>query len=72
LKGVIKMLNTYKLHPKYITDEKGEKISVILSIDEYQELLEDMEDLIKFVERKNDETISHESVIKDLKNSGLL
>jgi hypothetical protein len=67
-----KMVNIEKLHPKYITDETGKKISVILSIEEYQVLLEDREDLIKFTERRNEETISHASVLEDLKKSGML
>ena len=31
--------------PKFIIDEKGNKVSVILSIKEYNELLEDIHDL---------------------------
>ena len=32
-------------NPQYITNDSGEKISVILPISEFQELLEDIEDL---------------------------
>jgi PHD/YefM family antitoxin component YafN of YafNO toxin-antitoxin module len=32
------------LHPKYITDEKGNKNAVVLSIREYDKLLEELED----------------------------
>jgi hypothetical protein len=66
------MLNIENLHPKYITDETGKKISVILSVEEYQELLEDFEDLMAFTERSAEETISHDTVLEDLKKSGLL
>ncbi len=33
------------LHPKYITDENGKKVSVILSINEYNQLLTELEEL---------------------------
>jgi hypothetical protein len=45
------IINIENLHPKYITDESGKKISVILSIEKYHELLEDLEDLTVFTER---------------------
>jgi PHD/YefM family antitoxin component YafN of YafNO toxin-antitoxin module len=32
------------LHPKYITDEKGNKNAVVLPIKEYDKLLEELED----------------------------
>jgi PHD/YefM family antitoxin component YafN of YafNO toxin-antitoxin module len=31
--------------PQFLVDDKGEKIAVVLSIDEYQKLLEELEDL---------------------------
>ena len=33
------------LHPKYITDENGKKVSVILSINEYNQLLTELDEL---------------------------
>jgi hypothetical protein len=33
------------MHPNFITDAKGKKISVVLSIKEYQSIIEDLEDL---------------------------
>ena len=66
------MLNIENLHPKYITDESGKKISVILSVEEYRELLKDFEDLLAFTQRENEETIPHETVLEELKKSGLL
>jgi len=66
------MLNVENLHPKYITDESGKKISVILSIEEYEELLEDVEDLMAYTERESEGTIPHETVLEELEKSGLL
>ena len=34
------------LHPQYVIDEKGQRRSVLLSIEEYQELLESAQDVI--------------------------
>ena len=48
--------------PKYIVDEKGRKQSVVLPIREYEELLEDLADLALIAERRNDPTVSLESV----------
>ncbi|MGH8583024.1 MAG: hypothetical protein ACREWG_09600 [Gammaproteobacteria bacterium] len=64
------MANT--LHPQYITNEAGEKTAVILPIDEYQELLEDIEDLAAVADRRNEATVFHETVLAALKADGLL
>jgi hypothetical protein len=66
------MLNIQNLHPEYITDEKGKKKSVILSISDFQELIEDIEDLAVIAERRNEQTISHEEIIKELKKDGII
>lgn len=60
------------IQPSYITDEKGEKKSVVLSISEYNELMEDIEDLAKVAERREEYTISHEELLKQLKEDGLI
>jgi len=57
---------------KYITDEKGKKKEVILPLKEFENLLEDLEDLAVVAERRDEESISHEEVIKRLKKYGLL
>ena len=33
------------IHPQYITDEQGKKVSVILPLSEYEQLLEELEEL---------------------------
>jgi PHD/YefM family antitoxin component YafN of YafNO toxin-antitoxin module len=33
------------IHPQYITDEHGKKVSVILPLSEYEQLLEELEEL---------------------------
>ena len=58
--------------PQYITDDQGNRVSVVLPVDKYQELLEDLEDLAAVAERKDEETVSHNDVIKALKSDGKL
>ena len=59
------------MHEQFITDKAGQKISVILPIAEYEELLEDLEDLAAVAECKNEPTISLDEVIKKLKANDL-
>jgi hypothetical protein len=66
------MVELKNLHLQYITDETGEKTSVILPIVEFQELLEDIEDLATVAERREEPTISHEELVAELKRDGLL
>lgn len=58
--------------PQYITDDQGNRVSVVLPVDAYQELLDDLEDLAAVAERKDEETVSHDDVIKHLKASDKL
>ena len=66
------MIDTKKLNLNYITNQSGEKTAVILSIEEFEQLLEDMEDLATVAERKNEATTSHEDLIAELKQDGIL
>jgi hypothetical protein len=60
------------MNEQFITDKSGQKISVILPIHEYDELLEDLRDLATVAELKNEPTVSLDSVIKKLKANDLL
>ena len=66
------MLNMKQINLQYVTDEKGEKTAVIFPIDEFVELLEDLDDLAAIAERRDEPTISHNDLIADLKRDGLL
>lgn len=61
-----------KLHPQYITDEQGNRVSVVLPVAEYEELLEDVDALAAVAERRNEPTISHEQLIAELKRDGII
>ncbi len=65
-------LSDLNLHIQYITNHLGEKTAVILPITEFEDLLEDLEDLRTIADRKNEETISHEAVIAELKEDSIL
>jgi len=68
----VSMLSLKELQAQYVTNEIGEKVAVILPIEEFQELLEDIEDLAVLAERREEPTISHEEVMAKLKRDGLL
>jgi hypothetical protein len=55
------------LNIQYITDENGKKTAVIIPITQFEELLEDIEDLKSIGEREGEETTSHEDLIVELK-----
>ena len=60
-----------KLDVQYITDAAGEKSAVILPIEQFYELLEDIEDLAVVAERRDEPTISHQQVVDELTKDGL-
>ena len=61
-----------RLHPQYITDEHGERVSVVLPIAEFSELLEDLDDLAVVAERRGEPTVTMEEMEAGLKADGLL
>ena len=65
------MVRLSDLHPLFVTDEKGEKKSVILPISEFEELVEDIEDLAIVAERREEQTISHEALVAELRKDSL-
>jgi len=66
------MIKIKDLHPQFITDENGEKKSVILPVSEFEELMEDIADLAAVAERREEPTIPHEDLIAELKKDGLI
>jgi len=66
-------MNTMKnIEKKFILDEKGVKSAVIVPIEKYEELLEDIHDLALVAERRAEQTISFSNLKKKLKRNGLL
>ncbi len=52
----------------YLVDDKGKKVAVVLSLKEYQQLLEDIEDLKVFAERRDESLEPWETVKKRLED----
>ena len=67
-----KKMHPNKMRIQYITDKDGNKTDVVLPLQEYQELMEDIKDLAIVAEKKNEETVSHDEVIAKLKADGLI
>jgi len=57
---------------KYVIDDKGNKTAVILSLKQYEQLLEDLHDLAVVAERREEESISLEDMKRRLKKNGLI
>ncbi len=53
-------------------DEKGKRSAVIVPIEKYEQLLEDIHDLAIVAERREEETISFYDLKKKLKKNGLI
>lgn len=66
------MVQIRELQAQYVTDENGKKTAVILPIEEFEELMEDLADLAALAERRDESTIPSEEVIAGLKRNGLL
>lgn len=51
---------------QFVTNNKGEKIAVILPIDRYQKLLEELEDIRAYdeVKSRNEERVSLDEILK--------
>lgn len=59
-----------RLH--YVVSESGKRVSVVLPIDDYESMIEDIADLAAVAERRNEESTDHTSVVEKLKADGLL
>ena len=57
-----------KLNPQYLTDKAGRRTAVLLPIDEYTGLLEDLDDLAMVAERVNEPTVPHAKVVAELRD----
>ena len=64
---------TSKREPeRFVTDENGKRVSVIMSYRKYQRLMEDLHDLAILAERRDDPTVSFEEFKEQLKEDGLI
>jgi hypothetical protein len=66
------MVTPAELTVQYITDEQGRRRAVVLSIEQFEELLDDLADLATLAERRDESTIAHTDLVVELKRDGLL
>jgi PHD/YefM family antitoxin component YafN of YafNO toxin-antitoxin module len=66
------MLDIKQLEVQYVTNQTGEKTAVLMPIAEFEELMEDIEDLAAVAERREEPTVSHEDLLVELKRDGLI
>lgn len=52
---------------QFLTDGKGKKTAVVLPVEDYEKLREDLDDLAVIAERRDEETIPHEELKRSLK-----
>ena len=60
------------LQEQYVIDTEGNKTAVILSLQRYEQLMEDLHDLAIVAERREEEPISLEEMKRRLMADGLL
>jgi hypothetical protein len=66
------MIELKQLRLQYLTDASGEKVAVQMPLEQFNELMEDVEDLAAVAERREEPTISHQQLVEELKRDGLL
>ena len=60
------------MNAQFVVDEAGKKTAVILPVEDYEDLLEDIHDLTVIAERKNEPSISFDDLEKRLKADELI
>jgi hypothetical protein len=65
-------MKMHNITPQYLYDKGGKKTFVVLPIEDYSELIEDLYDLSVINERKDEPRISFEEFEKGLIADGLL
>ena len=55
-----------------VVDHKGKKTAVLLPIEKYEQMVEDLEDLRVIAERKKEPTLSYKQLVAKLKRHGLV
>lgn len=63
------------IEEKYVINEKGERVAVLIGIQEYQKLVEELEELESLraydaAKASKDEAIPFEQAVKELKRPG--
>jgi PHD/YefM family antitoxin component YafN of YafNO toxin-antitoxin module len=57
---------------QFVVDARGKKTGVILSLKQYEKLIEDLHDLAIVAERRSEKLVSLEDMKRRLKKNGVL
>jgi len=57
---------------QYVIDAEGRRTAVLLSLEQYERLMEDLHDLAIVAERRDEESISLQELKRRLKKDGLI
>jgi len=57
---------------QYVIDAEGRRTAVLLSLEQYERLMEDLHDLAVVAERRDEESISLQELKRRLKKDGLI
>jgi len=60
-----------ELHLHYVIDREGQRVAVLLPVEEFEELMENIDDLAAIAERREEPTMTHEEVLAQLERDGL-
>jgi len=61
-----------KIQEQFLVDRNGKKTAVVLPVEDYERLLEDLHDLSVVAERRNEPTISFDELKRRLQADGLI
>ena len=61
-----------KEHGRFIVDESGERTDVVIPVNEYKELMEDLHDLAIIAERRDEDSIDLNELKKRLRVNGII
>ena len=53
------MQSVKELNFQYVTNQAGEKTAVLIPLADFEQIMEDLEDLAVLAERRDEKTISH-------------
>lgn len=60
------------IQEQFVVDARGKKTGVILSLKQYEKLMEDLHDLAIVAERRSEKPVSLEDMKRRLKKNGVL
>ena len=60
------------MNNRYITSEDGSRTDIVIPVADYEELMEDLQDLAMIAERRDEPSVSLDEVKKKLQEDGLL